>query len=369
MEEYLKRSHLFEKRIQTQSINHREARFLFFRMMGPLMQSKMSRFLDLGKIPTVFLHGNPHLDNYIKTSHGAGMVDFDRSRMGPYSWDMIRFLSSLSLRRQDDDGFLDRKVVEAFIDGYYSHFINPEIPYKQIKSLKEAKPERWQLNTKEYLRANKKWAKKMRDFPISPNDSDVKTILDLYLQNRHEENLMEDYVIDEAGFTPGTLGKEHYIFSLMPKNPDSHLDAIVLDMKEVYQEKNNKYFYSPCTHHGERMILASKIFADGLEERLGFFTHNNRQYWGRQIPPFVAKPKGMLNKEAQIDVAYSVGSQLGKGHRKSITDPKIAEALEKDVLQKFDTYYKISKLLTFEISIAFNTLLKKIRLYKEFKEW
>ena len=140
-------------------------------------------------------------------------------------------------------------------------------------------------------------------------------------------------------------------------------------MKEVYQEKNNKYFFSPCDHHGERMILASKIFADGLEQRLGFFTYNNRQYWGRQIPPFVAKVKGMLNKDTQIDVAYSVATQLGKGHRKSIQDPKIVEAIEKDFATKFDTYYKVSKLLTFELSIAFSTILKKNRLYKDFKEW
>ncbi|MFY7993560.1 MAG: DUF2252 family protein [Bacteriovoracaceae bacterium] len=368
MEEYLKRSQLFEKRLQSQSINTRDARFLFFRMMGPLMQSKMGRFLDLSKIPTVFMHGNPHLDNYIKTFQGAGMVDFDRSRLGPYAWDIIRFLSSVSLKRQDGDGFLDRKVVEAFIDGYFVHFLHPDIPYKQIKSLKEVNPQKWQVTTKDYLKANKKWAKKMRDYPISPKNADVSKILTEFLRNRHDENLLDDYTLDEAGFTPGTLGKEHYIFSLVPKNPDSHLDSILLDMKEVYVEKNTKYFYSPCEHNGERMILASKIFADGLEQRLGFFTYNNRQYWGRQIPSFVAKVKGMLNKEEQIDVAYSVGTQLGKGHRKSI-DQKTAELIEKDFHLHFDTYYKISKLFTYEVSIAFSTLLKKNRLYQDFKQW
>lgn len=369
MEEYLKRSHLFEKRLQTQSINGKTARFLFFRMMGPLMQSKMPRFLDLRKIPTVFLHGNPHLDNYVKTFRGAGMVDFDRSRLGPYAWDIIRFLSSVSMRRVDDDGFLDRKVVEAFIDGYITHFLHADIPYKQIKILKDVKPLKWQLNTKEYLKADKKWAKKMRDFPISEHQPDVKNILRKFLESRHELDLLQDYSVDEVGITPGTLGKQHFIYSLLPKNPDSHLDGILLDMKEVYRDRDTKFFYSPCQHHGERMILASKIFADGLEERLGFFNHSDRQYWGRQIPTFTAKVKGMLSKDEQMDVTYSVATQLGKGHRKSLSDPSLVHMIEKDFTQNFDSYYKVSKLLTYELNLAFTVLMKKTRLYQDFKKW
>ena len=369
MEDYLRRSHLFEKRLQAQSVNGKAARFLFFRMMGPAMQAKIARFLDLSKIPTVFLHGNPHLDNYVKTYRGAGMVDFDRSRMGPYAWDIIRFLSSVSLRRQEDDGFLDRKVVEAFIDGYMSHFLNPDLPFRQIKMIKDAKPLKWQTTTREYLKSNKKWAKKMRDFPQSPNHPEIQSILKGFLENRNEMSLLQEYEISEVGITPGTLGKQHYIYSLLPKNPDSHSDAIILDMKEVYREKDTKFFYSPVPHHGERMILASKIFADGLEERLGFFDHNNKQYWGRQVPTFTAKVKGVLDKDEQMDVAYSVATQLGKGHRKSITDPRVAIELEKDFVQNFDTYYKISKLLTYELSLTFTALMKRNRLYQDFKKW
>jgi len=84
---------------------------------------------------------------------------------------------------------------------------------------------------------------------------------------------------------------------------------------------------------------------------------------------FTAKVKGMLNKEELIDVAYSVGTQLGKGHRKSITDVSLANAIEKDFNQHFDTYYKVSKLFTYELSLAFTTLLKKNRLYQDFKKW
>jgi hypothetical protein len=46
------------------------------------MQAKMPKLLDLSKIPVTFIHGNPHLDNYVRTARGSAMMDFDRSRMG-----------------------------------------------------------------------------------------------------------------------------------------------------------------------------------------------------------------------------------------------------------------------------------------------
>lgn len=296
-------------------------------------------------------------------------MDFDRSRMGPYAWDIIRFLSSLSLRRQDMDGFMDRKVVEYFLDAYIVHFLNPEIPSKQLKLLKNIGPEKWQLNTKDYLNSNRRWAKKMREHPLPPKTDTALVLLNKFLESRHELDLLNDYKVSEIGHTPGSLGKKHFIFSLVPKNPDSHLDAILLDIKEVYEEKNTKYFYSPCAHHGERMILASKIFGDGMEERLGFCTHQSKQYWGRQVPSFAVKVKKFLDKDEQCDYAYSIGSELGKGHRKGLKDPKHFELIEKDLVQHFDKYYKVSKFLTYELNLAFEATLRKIKLQEDYRSW
>lgn len=369
MEEYLRQSHVFQKRLGIESMSHREARYLFFRMACPLMQGKLPRFVDLTKIPATFIHGNPHLDNYVRTIRGSAMMDFDRSRIGPYCWDIIRFLSSLSLRREDSDGFLDRKVVEHFIDAYIVHFLHPEIPSKQLKMLKNIQPEKWQTTTNEYLEANRRWARKMREFRIPVNSEPAGQLLLKFLENRQETRLLDEYSVKELGLTPGSLGKKHFIYALSPKNSDSRLDSILLDIKEVYEEKNNKFFYSPSAHHGERMILASKVFADGMEERLGFCTYNNKQYWGRQIPSFAVKVKKFLDKEEQCDFAYSVGSELGKGHRKGLRDPKLAEAIEKDFLQNFDRYYKVSKLFTFELNLAFEATLRKIKLYNDYRSW
>lgn len=369
MEEYLRQAQIFQKRLSLDPMPRKQARYLFFRMAGPIMQNKLQRFVDLTKVPTTFIHGNPHVDNYVRTFRGSAMMDFDRSRMGPYCWDIIRFLSSLALRKEDNDGFLDRRVIEHFIDAYIVHFMHPEIPHKQLKMLKEVKLERWQTSTKEYLKANKRWAKKMHDHRINSRSEATQQLLLRFLESRNEVSLLNEFYVDEVGLTPGSLGKKHFIYSLLPKNPDSHLDAILLDIKEVYEEKNNRFFYTPYEHHGQRMIEASKIFADGMEERLGFCTYQNKQYWGRQIPSFAVKVKKFLDKDELCDFAYSVGSELGKGHRKGLKDPRHAELIEKDFLANFDRYYKISKLFTFELALSFEAMRRKIQLYQDYKGW
>ena len=369
MEEYIRRGQAFQKRLEIHPVPRKEARYLLFRMACPLMQAKLPKLINLSQIPVTFLHGNPHLDNYVRTSRGSAMMDFDRSRMGPYAWDVIRFLASLSLKREDERGFLYPEVVEAFIDSYIVHFLHPDIPSKQLKLLKSVKPLSWQTSTNEYLKADKRWARKMREHALSTKSEVVVQLLNAFLQSRNELHLLKDYRIDEVGHTPGTFGKKHFIYSLVPRNVDSHLDSIILDIKEVYTEKNTRWFYTPVPHHGQRMIDAANIYAPGMEERLGFCTLGNRQYWGRQVPPFAVKVKKYLDKEEQIDFAYSVASELGKGHRKGLKDPRQSDIVIKDFTENFDTYYKVSKLLCYEVKLAFEAITRKIQLYQDYKTW
>lgn len=209
----------------------------------------------------------------------------------------------------------------------------------------------------------------MHDSSLNVKSEQVVMLLKGHLESRQELSLLDEYEVKEAGVTPGSFGKKHFIYSLLPKNPDSHLDAIMLDIKEVYEEKDTKYFHSPFQHHGLRMIEASKIFADGLEERLGYCTFQNKQYWGRQIPSFAVKVKKYLNEDEQCDFACSVGSELGKGHRKGLKDSTQAVLIEKDFQANFDKYYKISKLFTFELSLAYEAMSRKIALYQDYRSW
>ena len=42
-------------------------------------------------MPTVTLHGDPHLEQYAVTDAGRGLTDFDDASKGPAILDLVRF--------------------------------------------------------------------------------------------------------------------------------------------------------------------------------------------------------------------------------------------------------------------------------------
>ena len=145
-------------------------------------------------------------------------------------------------------------------------------------------------------------------------------LLDLlrgFLGARDELHLLDTHRIREMGTSPGSLGKTHYLYLLECRNTRA---MVLIDLKETYTDSDTEYFYSPVPHHGLRMILASNLYAPGLEQRLGHFTVNDVQYWGREIQSFQVKFKQRLNRRKLVALASSVGAQLGRAHRLSLVE-------------------------------------------------
>ena len=104
------------------------------------MQNSFLELVDSLKTPQVFLHGNPHLDNFAHFKHGSGMVDFDRSRIGPYSWDLIRYLTGLSLRLEDPYfSTLPSSILNPFYEAYFYGLTHPQENYNPWKEFQEVK--------------------------------------------------------------------------------------------------------------------------------------------------------------------------------------------------------------------------------------
>jgi hypothetical protein len=68
------------------------------------------------------------------------------------------------------------------------------------------------------------------------------------------------------------------------------------------------------------MIRASNLYAPNVEQRLGYFTYQEKHYWGREVPSFNAKIKYALRKHELQELGYSIGSQIGRAHRLSIIE-------------------------------------------------
>ncbi|TAE67716.1 MAG: DUF2252 domain-containing protein [Bacteroidetes bacterium] len=334
--------------------------FFYFRTMCLRMQARFVELIDVNEMPQVFLHGNPHIENFAIVKQGAGMVDFDRSRLGPYAWDLVRFLCSLSLKRKKkDDNFLSSRVLQYFLEGYKHGLNSNEKKYKSLADFLNLKKVNWNITTTEYLKKDDKWAKKLRQNPIDLNDNWLNNLLKCYLESRNEIHLLENYEIEEAGHALGSLGNQRALLVLKPKNLESKLDKILLDLKTVYQDNDNDFFKNPVVHHGERMILASDLYAPNLEENMGFFTYQNQQYWGRKVPTIAIKIKGYLSEIRQIDVAYCVGMQLGRGHQLSIKNAETKD-ISLHLEQNFETLVKIGKQMNDEIMAGHQQYLAQL---------
>lgn len=340
--------------------NRDKAQFLFFRLIGPRLQKRLNSMFQLESVPPVFIHGNPHIDNFARTLTGAGMVDFDRSRLGPYVWDILRFLSSLHLRK-DSPGksFLSKKVLDYFFDGYHNHFDNSDLHYEIPFFIKTIIPKKHELTCMAYAEKEGKWVKRLRKNPLRKDDKKALEIFKLYLESRNEERLLRIFEISEIGTSVGSLGKTHYIYHLVPTKGEESRDHILIDIKETYTEEDDNWFKNPTEHHGLRMIKASNLYAPGVEQRLGHCTYKNVQFWGREIPIFNTKIKDALNEIEQRDLAYCVGTQLGRGHRRSCHDSNPKKLL-KHFTENWEGLVTSSEAISEEVKAGF-TLFEKTK--------
>ncbi|MDE2510730.1 MAG: DUF2252 family protein, partial [Elusimicrobia bacterium] len=338
----------------------RGAHFYFRNMLLP-MQTRFAQLMDMGAMPKVFLHGSPHVDNYAKSAQGAAMVDFDRARVGPYAWDLVRLMVSLSLRRKKDgDGLLEPDVLKQLKKGYLRGFRHPDRPFSEMRELKNAEPEDDEVSTDAYLAANKKWAKEMRANPLPVNDPDVLKLIAGYAKTQ-EPGFLDEYVVEEAGRGQGSMGfRGLFLVVLAPRDKKSGRDRILLNIKATRTDPDTEWYKNPYPSEVERMHAAAELYAPGWTLRPGSATLDGVEYDVRPISPQNVKLKKMLNREQLLDLAYSAGTQLGRAHRLSLTGATPAQ-LEKHLEDHFDEIAAAGLTIRDEIVDAHARYLKNMK--------
>ena len=339
--------------------------FFYFRSMSMRMQARFAELIPQQDMPQVFLHGNPHIENFVVTDKGAAMVDFDRSRIGPYAWDIVRFISSVALKNKNkklNNRFLSDIVLEYFIEGYLRGFYIPELPFKQVSSMLYTMPKMWNKTTNEYIRNKGKWYVKLKENPLPLNHEMANAVLKGYLESRNELNLLDNYTIEEIGQAMGSFGNRRFLILLAPKDLENKtLDRIFLDIKTVYQDPDNEFYYNPYAHHGERMIHASNLYAPGIELRMGFTTYQGIEFWGRQIPSFSIKLRQKMETIHQLDLAYSVGTQIGRAHRQSLKNPQDVDKLHQHLMQNYEHFIAIAEQMNKEVLEGHKLYLSELK--------
>ncbi len=324
----------------------------YFRHSHAAMQRRFVELTDIGSMPTVFLHGNPHLANYAKSRRGAAMVDFDRARLGPFGYDLVRFLVSVSLRRADDgDGKLVHGAVsESLRRGYQLGLNAPQRPREEMHELRKRRPKSWQRDLVRYLEKGRKWGGRLAEHSIDASEPRLFDMWASYLESRGEEELTHRFAITAAAEVPGSLGKVHTLLLLEPRDEDED-DVRFLDVKETYDEPDAHGFTNPYRHNGRRMVEAGELHAPGWELRPGWASVGDAQYWVREIPTQNEKLRRRLTPIEQIDLCFAVGAQLGRAHGLSVQEAD-AEWLSVCVEHRFAELVDVALRLRRELSTA-----------------
>jgi hypothetical protein len=73
------------------------------------------------------------------------------------------------------------------------------------------------------------------------------------------------------------------------------------------------------------------------------------------------KLKGLLSEEEQVDFAYAVGTQLGRGHVLSLKSEWKPQQLENDFLTRFDQLVEIGEKIKQELLAAHRRYVRKLK--------
>ncbi len=285
---------------------------LLFRILGPQLQRLFSNELDLTHVPRLLLHGNPHLDNYARTYNGAGLVDFDRSRVGPSLWDLTRALTSITFWSKEDQIIPDPKVISALFSSY-EHALKDRLAYWETPDfLRQTRPKKFQFTPTHYLDGNKKWAKKVAQNLVDESEPFYINLFSAYTETLPYD-LSQSWTLSEIAEVSGSMGKRHYVYRLDPRMTTR--EPILLDIKETYTEEDTELFTNPFTHQGERMVTASRLYSPGIEGGIGYCSLEGEEYWVRHIPTFSVKIPVGINQDQALQLAEAIGLQLGRGHR------------------------------------------------------
>jgi dTMP kinase len=350
--------------IRRNYLNEKKGAHFYFRNMLLPMQARFAQLMDMSLMPRVLLHGSPHVDNYAKSAQGAAMIDFDRSRVGPYAWDLTRLLVSISLRRKKaSDEFLDKDVEQELRRGYLRGLRHPDRPFSEMRKLKDIEPGEGETSVAAYLAANKKWAKEMRQNALPPDDAQVQALLASYMKSTGQADLLQEYDVAEAGRGHGSMGlRGIFLVALRPRDAKSGKDAILLSFKQTRTDPDTEWYTSPYKTENQRMEAAAALYAPGWEQHLGAATLDGVEFQARGVPPLNAKLKKMLSHDEQRDLAYAAGTQLGRAHRLWLdSHGGDAQALESHLDRHWDELIEASTTIRDELVDAHKRYLKRMR--------
>jgi hypothetical protein len=102
--------------------------YRYFRLIARQFAARTCyEFRDLRwRLPSVAVHGDAHIEQFVVTNDGYGLSDFDRAGFGPAVVDLVRYATSIHLACRDAHWSCDgQQAVAAYFDAYRASLDHP----------------------------------------------------------------------------------------------------------------------------------------------------------------------------------------------------------------------------------------------------
>jgi len=296
----------------------RESPHNYFRFVNrPFSEAVCGLFDDLrGSLPDVNLHGDAHVEQYAVTSLGRGLTDFDDSARGPYVIDLVRFGVSLELAARENGWGGAGGAFDDFLSGYRDALSNPSVDRPPERTVRRALG-RFAFDHGLALRR----AEALMDSdPVFP--SELAVDFQGYVRRMRAETPTlpaRFFRIKKAGRLKMGIGSaldEKYLLRIDGWTTREDDDQI-LEAKLVHTISD-----TGCVHTDAgpgRVPLGMSLIASASFLFSGLFARGERSFWvhGWTDDYVELKVESALPEPRDLrQVAYDVGTQLGRAHPK-----------------------------------------------------
>jgi hypothetical protein len=293
----------------------REAPHNYFRFVNrPFSEAVCALFGDVRRgLPDVSLHGDAHVEQYAITSLGRGLTDFDDAARGLYVIDLVRFGVSLELAARENGWGNARAPIDDFLRGYRDALTDPH---------RERRPDRIIHRAGAAFSFDHGLALRRAEALMEPEPfpADLEVDFQTYVADMRRQDPAlpaKFFRIKKAGRLKTGIGSaldEKYLLRVEGWT-DGNDDDQVLEAKLVRALSG-----TDCVHADAgpaRVSLGMSLVAAVPFPFSGLFVHGQRSLWVHGwTDDYVelAVDSSFPDPRDLREVAYDVGTQLGRAH-------------------------------------------------------
>lgn len=293
----------------------------YFRYVARRMASLECDVGTLG--PLVNLHGDAHVEQYLVTSLGRGLGDFDEATLGPVGIDLLRLATSLQIasrsRRWDANALWAR-----FLAGYLAALDEPSV---------EAPEPAWAARVRASFRRDHRRLLAWADTLFLPVDAETGARLELAMETYSDQLARRDGGRDRRQFEVVRVGRHRLgvgsrattNYLVRARGPtDAPEDDLIVEAKAVTE--NPEAWCLPYTGRPDplRILVAATRLSDAPFREMGAVELNGQPYWLHEwVDDYVELEveDASVTEPEMLEILYDVGVQLGRGHPRNVAAP------------------------------------------------